>query len=319
VSAWLIVVGSLICSWLVIALRLRFFRHGFALPNHRSLHRTPTPHGGGLGIVAALVAAGVWLGLPATLLWAVLVLGGLSLVDDVLHLPFWLRLIAHLGAGLAICALLALPAWLWPPVILAIAWMTNLFNFMDGADGLAACQSIAGFAAYAAGLALAGNDVYAIWCAAISAACVGFLLFNWPPARIFMGDVGSIPLGFLAGAIGVMGTWVGDWPFWFPLLAFAPFVLDASVTLARRAISGKRIWEAHREHYYQRMVQMGSGHRGMTLRWAGVMLVGSALAVVLLDAPAWLRGAGIVAWLLILTALGAEIDRRWSKRNRGTE
>jgi UDP-N-acetylmuramyl pentapeptide phosphotransferase/UDP-N-acetylglucosamine-1-phosphate transferase len=198
--------------------------------------------------------------------------------------------------------------------MLAIAWMTNLFNFMDGADGLAGCQGVAGFAAYAAGFALAGDHNLAAWCAAVAAACGGFLLFNWPPARIFMGDVGSIPLGFLAGAMGFWGVWHGVWPVWFPLVAFAPFVLDASTTLLRRALSGARVWEAHRDHYYQRMVRLGYGHRGMTMRWGAVMLVGAAVGVAMLLVPARLQWALAFVWVASLATVGHGIDRLWRSR-----
>jgi UDP-N-acetylmuramyl pentapeptide phosphotransferase/UDP-N-acetylglucosamine-1-phosphate transferase len=183
--------------------------------------------------------------------------------------------------------------------------MTNLYNFMDGADGLAGSQGVAGFAAYAAGFVMAGDSALAAWCAAAAAACAGFLCFNWPPAKIFMGDVGSIPLGFLAGGLGLVGIWQGAWPVWFPLMAFAPFVLDASTTLARRALEGKRVWEAHREHAYQRMVQMGYGHRGMTSRWAVVMGTGAIFAIGLLVLPAsWVQWIAVLGWLTFLTWLG---------------
>jgi UDP-N-acetylmuramyl pentapeptide phosphotransferase/UDP-N-acetylglucosamine-1-phosphate transferase len=99
-------------------------------------------------------------------------------------------------------------------------------------------------------------------CAGVAAAAAGFLCFNFHPARIFMGDVGSVPLGFTAGALGLVGWRSGAWPLWFPLLVFAPFILDATVTLLRRALRGEKVWQAHRSHYYQRMVQMGLGHRG---------------------------------------------------------
>lgn len=308
---WLPSVLSLGICWAVIALRLRYADRGLDHPNQRSLHERPTPHGGGAGIVMALLVIGALLKVPATILSMVLGLALLSLLDDAMPLPFWLRLAFHLAAAAVVCGLIGLPAWLWPVAMLAVAWMTNLYNFMDGADGLAGCQGVAGFAAYAAGFALAGDNVLAAWCAAAAAACAGFLFFNWPPARIFMGDAGSIPLGFLAGGLGVWGAWAGNWPLWFPFLAFAPFVLDASVTLARRAITGQRVWEAHRDHYYQRMVQLGFGHRGMTLRWAGLMLIGAALAVLLLAAPTWMQWGGAVAWLVILTWLGYRIDRHW--------
>lgn len=308
---WLAVPVSFALSWAAVRLRLRFAGHGLDQPNHRSLHERPTPHGGGLGIVLALLVVGAWIGTPILLLATVLGLALLSLADDVRHLPFWLRLLGHLGAAAALCYLVGLPVWWWLPAMLAVGWMTNLYNFMDGADGLAGSQGVAGFAAYAAGFALAGDAVLAAWCAAAAAACIGFLCFNWPPAKIFMGDVGSIPLGFLAGGLGMVGAWQGTWPLWFPLMAFALFVLDASATLLRRALAGKRVWEAHREHTYQRMVRMGYGHQGMTLRWSALMASGALLATGLLELPAWVQWIAVLAWLTFLTVLGGRIDRRW--------
>lgn len=303
-NLWLAVPVSFALSWVVVRLRLRFADRGLDEPNHRSLHERPTPHGGGLGIVLALLLVGAWIGTPILLLATVLGLALLSLADDVRHLPFWLRLAGHLFAAAALCHLIALPVWWWPPAMLAVGWMTNLYNFMDGADGLAGSQGVAGFSAYAAGFALAGDAVLAAWCAAAAAACAGFLCFNWPPAKIFMGDVGSIPLGFLAGGMGMMGAWQGAWPWWFPLMAFAPFVLDASATLMRRALAGKRVWEAHREHTYQSMVRMGYGHRGMTWRWAALMAAGALLAVALLALPAWAQWVAVLGWLTFLAWLG---------------
>lgn len=107
-----------------------------------------------------------------------------------------------------------------------------------------------------------------------------------------------------------MGIWQGAWPAWFPVLAFAPFVLDASATLARRALAGKRVWEAHREHLYQRMVQMGYGHRGMTLRWAALMVAGAAFAIGLLALPAWVQWIAVPAWLTFLAWLGIRTIRK---------
>lgn len=310
-SRWLAVPISFALSWAVVRLRLRFVDRGLDQPNHRSLHERPTPHGGGLGIVLALLLVGAWIGTPILLLAAVVGLGLLSLADDVRHLPFWLRLAVHLAAAALLCHLIALPYWWWPLAMLAVGWMTNLYNFMDGADGLAGSQGVAGFSAYAAGFAFAGDSAMAAWCAAAAAGCVGFLCFNWPPAKIFMGDVGSIPLGFLAGGLGMMGAWQGAWPLWFPPMVFAPFVLDASATLLRRALAGKRVWEPHREHVYQRMVRMGYGHQGMTWRWSLLMALGALLASALLTMPAWLQWIAVLAWPTFLVLLGARIDRRW--------
>jgi UDP-N-acetylmuramyl pentapeptide phosphotransferase/UDP-N-acetylglucosamine-1-phosphate transferase len=307
-----LVLFSFALSWAAIGLRLRVGHRGLDQPNQRSLHEIPTPHGGGIGIVAATLVAGAWLGVAAALLAIVVCLALLSLLDDLKHLPFWLRLLVHLGAAAVVCSLLQLPAWLWLPAMLAMGWTTNLYNFMDGADGLAGSQGAVGFAAYAGAFALAGQSPLALWCASIAAACLAFLRFNWPPARIFMGDVGSIPLGFLAGSLGLLGVWRGYWPAWFPMLAFSLFLLDATVTLLRRLFAGRRVWEAHRDHYYQRMVRMGYGHRGMTVRWLGAMALAAVLAVALLQAPGntpWLGAAG---WLGILLGLGRHMDRRWA-------
>lgn len=306
-------------SWVAIGFRLRFADCGLDQPNHRSLHARPTPHGGGLGIVLALLVVGIWFQVSALLVAVILGLALLSLIDDLIHLPFWLRLAAHLGATAALCHLITLPVWLWPLAMLSVGWMTNLYNFMDGADGLAGSQGVAGFSAYAVGFVVAGDLTMAAWCAAASAACAGFLCFNWPPAKIFMGDVGSIPLGFLAGGLGLAGIWQGVWPVWFPVVAFAPFVLDASVTLARRALAGKCVWEAHREHVYQRMVRMGYGHRGMTLRWAALMGAGAILAIGLLVLPAWGQWIAVLAWLIFLAWLGRRIDRRWRESREDDE
>lgn len=313
-SFWASSILSLLVCWAIIALRLRFGHRGLDHPNHRSLHDRPTPHGGGAGIVIALLVIGWWLTVPMILLVLLVGLAALSLLDDAMPLPFWLRLAVHLAAAAVVCSLAGLPVWSWPAAMLTVAWMTNLYNFMDGADGLAGCQGATGFLAYSIGLGVAGDSVLAAWCAAAAFACVGFLLFNWPPARIFMGDVGSIPLGFMAGAIGLWGAWHGAWPAWFPLVVFGAFILDASTTLARRALGGARVWEAHRDHYYQRMVRLGYGHRGMTLRWGAVMLVGAALAVGLLALPGWLQWSMAGGWFAALIALGVRIDRNWQAR-----
>ena len=313
-NPWLAMPVSFALAWAVVRLRLRFADRGLDQPNHRSLHERPTPHGGGLGIVLALLATGAWLGVPDLLLAMVLGLALLSLADDLRHLPFWLRLAAHLGAAAALCHLIALPIPWWLPAMLAVGWMTNLYNFMDGADGLAGSQGVAGFAAYAAGFAVAGDSALAAWCAAAAAACAGFLCFNWPPATIFMGDVGSIPLGFLAGSLGLVGIWQGVWPVWFPLLAFAPFVLDASATLAWRALKGKRVWEAHRTHYYQRLVRGGFGHGG-TLAVYGVLMLGCGATAV--ACAAWRPDAGppaLAVWVAIVALLFGGIDYHWRQR-----
>src|SRR5262249_56892173 len=124
-------------------------------------------------------------------------------------------------------------------------------NLRDGSDGLAGGMALIGFGAYAVAANDAGHGALAGVSIAVAAASAAFLFFNFAPARIFMGDVGSVPLGFLAGTLGILGWREGAWPLWFPMLVFAPFACDATLTLIRRLLRRERVWEAHREHYYQ--------------------------------------------------------------------
>jgi UDP-N-acetylmuramyl pentapeptide phosphotransferase/UDP-N-acetylglucosamine-1-phosphate transferase len=134
------------------------------------------------------------------------------------------------------------------------------------------------------------------------------LLFNFDPARIFMGDVGSIPLGFLAASLGLVGIQREVWPLWFPVLVFAPFIVDATVTLLRRAWRREKIWQAHREHYYQRLVQSGWSHRKLALHEYALMAAISASACWMLDWPPVAQAAGLAVWLLVLGGLMRKID-----------
>lgn len=296
----------------VIALRLRRADCGVDVPGDRSLHGVPTPHGGGAGIVLATVLGGLWGGVAAVWLVPFVALSLLSVVDDWRHLPFWFRLPLHLAAagsvvfwtvdGDVASAIL---------LTLAIGWTTNAYNFMDGADGLSGTMTAIGFAAYAIGFSAAGFGGVAVMCVATAGAAVGFLRFNWHPARIFMGDVGSIPLGFLAGGLGWYGATAGAWPVWFGPMVFAPFLLDATLTLVRRAWRRERVWEAHREHCYQRMVRAGMSHGQMCRRWAAVMLTGACAALaVLAIAPSW-GWIVLLAWSGVLVALGVRATARW--------
>ena len=309
----LVLVGAALIAWGVIRVRLRFSGRGLDLPGHRSLHETPVPHGGGLGIVAAVLLVGSWIGVPPLWLAGVAVLAAVSIVDDWRHLPFWLRLMVHLAvaasvvfshvSGVSVVAVVA---------VLLIAWAINAYNFMDGADGLAGSMSVTGFSAYAIGFFVGGFDGLALLCVGTVVAALVFLRFNWHPARIFMGDVGSIPLGFLAGGLGWYGVIAGAWPVWFPVLVFSPFLFDASFTLLRRALRGERVWEAHREHYYQRMVRMGCSHAAMCRRWVLLMVLAASQAVIALMIAGTATGWGVLAcWTVALAVLARRVDRTW--------
>lgn len=293
------------------------------VPNERSLHDTPVPRIGGIGLIAGILtgwtllfkSAVWWVAIPLLLLFAI------SLADDMHNLPIKLRLSAHtaaaiiliVGSGLAVheplLALVALPA---------VVWMTNLFNFMDGSDGLAGGMAFFGFSAYGVASLMSGDVAQAMLNFTIGAAALGFLYHNFYPAKVFMGDAGSIPLGFLAAAMGIWGWILGHWPAWFPLLVFSPFVMDATVTLLKRSIHGSKVTEAHCEHYYQRLVQMGWGHRNVAL-WGYALMMAAGVSAI------WaIRQSGATHWPLFLVWGGIYltmmllVDNRWRVYRRRT-
>jgi len=151
-----------------------------------------------------------------------------------------------------------------------------------------------GFCYYGLTALLLGNINFAMVNFVIAAAALGFLILNFHPARIFMGDAGAVPIGYLAATMGLVGWIDGLWSLWMPLLVFSPFIADASVTLLKRLWRGERIWQAHREHYYQRMVQSGLGHRKTALLSYGLMLITGAFGV-------WMNFQEIVVQWFIVT------------------
>ncbi len=284
-------------------------------PNERSLHARPVPRTGGIAIAAGVAAslAFAWPGLPV-ILGAAAVLAAVSFADDLFGLPTLVRLALQFGAGAAALSFdleVAAPL-LFVVLAIALAWTANLYNFMDGSDGLAGGMTLFGFGAYAVAAHLSGAQTLAALCASIGAASAAFLVFNWHPARLFMGDVGSVPLGFLAGALGLQGWAIGAWPLWFPLLVFAPFMCDATLTLLKRALRRERVWQAHRDHYYQRLVRMGFGHRGTAYIEYAVMAACAGLALLVLRAPAMVQGAALALAAVALTGVALWVDRRWT-------
>ena len=269
-------------------------------PNERSSHRVAVPRGGGIAVIGVLLAA--WLALwlagacasCGALFWIALAgalgLAALSWLDDVRGgLSVFLRLavqVLAVGAGIVslpgdglilqgtVPALvdhaLAAAAWLW---------FVNLFNFMDGIDGLSGVEGaslgLGAFLLALLGAAPAGLGPLGLALAGVS---LGFLLWNWHPARIFLGDVGSVPLGYLAGwlmlALAAAGAWQAA------LLLPAYYLADATITLVGRLLRGRRVWQAHREHFYQRVVVAGWSHQRTAALIAGhnLLLVGLAVA-----------------------------------------
>lgn len=322
IGAWAAMLFAVLVSGTVIGLLLRssMARRLVAPVNDRSLHRQPTPRVGGLGVMAGVLPV-LALQSDETIRWLALlalVLALVSLRDDWRPLPVGLRLATHFlaaaalvlsvadhnalaGRGLGVAALLS---------VVAIAWMTNLYNFMDGADGLAGGMAVIGFGCLGWAAMGAHATSLAASCFAVSAAGAAFLLFNFPPARVFLGDAGSIPLGFLAGGLGLLGALRDAWPLWFPLLVFSPFIVDASLTLLLRALRGEPLAQAHRSHHYQRLVLAGWSHRRLALAAWLLMLAVAGSATYANKAGGEGAVAIISGWCVIYGTLCVLIRRR---------
>lgn len=323
--------------------RLRLLDH----PNERSLHSTPIPRTGGLAILASLTAgmllefsraflgwgfsvfqAGYSRWIPAMLTLIVIV----SLWDDWRELPFFWRLAVHgiaaagivLGAGLVIEAItvprlltLNLGGVAIPFTILCVVWMTNLYNFMDGMDGFAGGMTLIGFGFFCY-LAWSVGEVYVGVLSLLAVSATGgFLIYNRPPAKIFMGDVGSTLLGFLAGTLSVLAIRRGSFDFWVPVLIFSPFIVDATATLLSRLLRGEKIWQAHRQHYYQRLVLLGWSHRKTVLVEYCLMLASGLSAVVYTRVGASEQSVILGLWVMVYLALACCV--RYAERRGQTE
>lgn len=310
--------GALLATAALIWLMLRApqLRLPLDAPNERSLHTMPVPRIGGIAIMLATAGAFAVQSAGAVLLSSVVALALVSYLDDRAGLPTWLRFAVHTVVAVVFVATQALAAswWLAVLLVLAIVWMTNLFNFMDGSDGLAGGMALFGFGSYAIAAWLQHDLQLAALCLSVAAAAAGFLVFNLHPARVFMGDTGSIPLGFLSAALGLLGWHGGSWPLWFPVVVFAPFVCDATITLLRRLARGERVWQAHKSHYYQRLVQLGWGHARTA--WAEYALMSgvAAMALAAFRASVMAQAVVLVVVGLIILSVAALIDRAWAQR-----
>lgn len=296
-------IGSLLLVPLLIRLapRLRLIAHA----NERSSHVRPTPTGGGIAIALPVL---VWCAVSPQPFGQYLAIGGgvvalVGLIDDVLDLPALFRFFAQIGVvGWFI-------SMTWPDAALAqqlitglgMLWFLNLFNFMDGIDGLAASQALL----YCLGVLLLTGAMLTwteslLWM--IGGSCLGFLLFNWPPARVFMGDAGALLLGLALPALAIELDRTGYLPLSVSLLLLVVFLFDASWTLGVRVITGQRITRAHRSHLYQRLA-ITYGHLRTTtgfVLYFVMILFPLAWSMTRLDVGAiWTFSAAILPLLLL--------------------
>jgi UDP-GlcNAc:undecaprenyl-phosphate GlcNAc-1-phosphate transferase len=297
-------------------------------PIDRSLHRRPVMRVGGLAIWAGFLPAALLIPAPIAggavwlAAWAAVTI--VSFADDWRGVRPPVRLGVQALAAIAIAVSLfsrdASEFSLTDGILIALAaftivWSANLFNFMDGSDGLAALMAVCGFGAYGAAALRAGapSDVYF----GLASATLPFLAANLPPARAFMGDGGSVPLGFLAAVFGLAGIRAETWPGWFPLLVFLPFIADTLVTMIRRIVAGENLFQAHKTHYYQRLHRMGAGHAG-TFLFYGLLVAGTSASAYFALAMGPAAGWQVLgAWTVAIGGCFAGIDYHWRRCSPG--
>jgi Fuc2NAc and GlcNAc transferase len=318
-------------SWAATGATLRYLssRSVVDLPNERSSHTVPTPRGGGLAIggvafVGIAVAAGAgWIPSPVAvaLIGGGLLVGGVGWLEDLRGVSVEIRAAVHfLGATWAVIWLDGFPAVTLVDesihfghagsifAIVGLVWLVNLYNFMDGIDGLAAGEAVSTGIAGGALLLVAGEPGLAAVAFLIAGASGGFLVWNWSPAKLFMGDVGSGLLGFLLGVLALASERAGAVPLVLWILLIAVFVFDATVTLVRRVLRGERWYAAHRTHAYQRAVQAGWSHGQVTSIVLLLNVTLAAMAAVSLRQPLWLP-ATLVLSVGGLAAIYLSVDR----------
>lgn len=272
------------------------------IPNERSNHSIPTPRGGGLAIAGTLIFFLIASGAPSQISWALAGIAYISFLDDKEGVPALHRLLVHIGASaLALSGIYSglffqglLPAWAdFCLATLLLAFWINIFNFMDGIDGISGAEAIS-IGLGIAILTILCQNIFsgaAVDGITLAATCAGFLIFNWHPAKMFMGDVGSIPLGLLSGFILFYLASHGYWE--AALILPAYYVTDGGFTLGKRLWQRKKIWEAHSEHAYQQAVRALIPHDVVVYR-----IIAANIGLILLACLSTREGFGIASIIL---------------------
>lgn len=275
--------GAYCLTWLVRQYALS--RNVLDVPNERSSHTQPTPRGGGVAFVLAfviggciMVSAGLWaVSSAVAVLGSGLIVAATGFVDDHRHIAARWRLGAHFAAsawalywvgGAPLLSLFGVDFGIsGVATILAaifLVWMLNLYNFMDGIDGIASVEAVSVCVGGALLYVILGYAEMSVAPLLLAATVCGFLVWNFPPARIFMGDAGSGFLGMALGVMAIQAGWVNQGLFWAWLIMLGVFIVDATYTLSRRLIRRERVYEAHRSHAYQHASQHFGGHLPVT-------------------------------------------------------
>jgi UDP-N-acetylmuramyl pentapeptide phosphotransferase/UDP-N-acetylglucosamine-1-phosphate transferase len=322
----LIIATTVLLSWLLTGAATWYASRAGLLdhPGQRHSHRLPTPRGGGAGLVATLVLVTTVLApAAAPAYWVACILPGMIVLaitgwwDDHRSLSVRLRFFIQLAVTVYLLGCLSAYGWTGGWVVMTLGglyvlWMTNLYNFMDGSNGMAGLQGVFAASVLAWLFGHAGETQSSLLSLLLAAACAGFLPWNLGRARVFMGDVGSLALGFVFAALVLHGIGTGAFPVPVGLLVMLLFLADASLTLLSRVMRGERWYNPHRQHLYQRMIARGWSHGRVALFYQAVNLVlivpGIGLAV-LYPRAAWpvsllLAGIFWVGWYLLTRKFG---------------
>jgi len=325
-SGWLVAgLFTGILSFFSCLLAMRFARRSGMLvpPGVRQSHAVATPTGGGLGLILGLMISISLLQLAVSfpdfwwrnILPGVLLLALIGWLDDRRHVSSILRLLVQLAVslwlldsacfqnsiqGLVLCA----------GLIVGMVWLMNLYNFMDGSDGMAGFQGVFAGLVMAVLLYTAGQHAMALLAVVVAASCAGFLPLNFPSARVFMGDVASVPLGFIFASLAVYGLRTGSLELVFSILVMSVFIVDTTLTLAVRVFHGERWYTAHNQHIYQRLIAYGWSHSRVLMAYQVVNMSLVLPAIVLAKIyPQYATQTALIV-LMILGTCWHIINRR---------
>jgi Fuc2NAc and GlcNAc transferase len=323
-------VSTVLLTYVLLRIELR--KGVVDIPNERSSHTSPVPRGGGLAVIivffAFLFIAPIFGGASIDYsVWKSLLIGGaiitaIGFIDDLGHIPARWRFLTHLFAAvLSLSLLTSLPEvplfgssfdlgiFGYFVFVISLVWFVNLYNFMDGIDGIAGVEAITALGGGALIMSLQGQSDWLTLFGVLAACIAGFLVWNWPPAKVFMGDACSGFLGFTLGLLAIVTSTNGVMSIWSWLILFGVFVVDATTTLITRMLLGERWFEAHRSHAYQILSRRYRSHRKVTV---GVLVINAVwlipLALLSVQFPYWAAAiccAALSPLLLLAVRVGA--------------
>lgn len=298
--------------------------HILDYPNSRSLHTVPIPRSGGVAVLTGIVVGGLfWFAsfynreVCTAVVSALLPVASVSFLEDRYGVHFGVRILFHFCAATVLYSMgyeisrieLMEVSWIISPFVgfflstLYVVWMINLYNFMDGMDGFASGMAVIGFTSFAFLGWQSNNTLFVGASLIIVGASLGFLAFNFPPAKIFLGDTGSSTLGLLVAVFSLWAAQKNIFPLWIAGLIFSPFIVDATVTLCYRTLTGQKIWLPHKTHCYQLLAQTSWGHRDTLFAEYVLMLACSGSALVAMQLSTDAQVVLLLCWLLIYALL----------------